>query len=301
MNSGYVNPSIFNQTPDELEYGDYIHTSDNVEGPFFGDNSFMNFNPPIPTLPSYQDAEVMAQQQFLDSIPVDDVSNESLTAQLKNQYDAATAFPFPAQGAPQTFGTPSTAPSTMISPESSPQNNDSPSSNNTTSPEANAHPTKPPPKKRGRKPRVVKSKAEEEELRQKFLERNRIAASKCREKKRGENDKMQNDVHALKFKNDQLKDEVAFLRNQVEELKMVLEPHLTAKCGDNPSALAILGRRDKKLATRQRASTQEPLDLDGMSYETESEEVKTRQISVDSGVADLSTPTQPMSTNPFSA
>jgi len=296
MGSEYVNPGIFNSGsgPDEFVFSSFLN-GEEFEDPFFGD-SIADYNPAIPPQQSYQNADSAAQQQLMNSIPAADISNVNYTAQLGNPYDDGNAFPFPLQEALQNVGTPNTAPSTARSPESSTHYNDSPFTNNTTSPEANPQSQKPAPKKRGRRPRVIKSKAEEDQLRQKFLERNRIAASKCREKKKDQTDKMQNDVHSLKAQNDALKYELQELRKQVRELKTIIEPHESSDCWKSSTNLAALSRMDqKKLATRREAATHELMDLDGMPFETECEvHIKeARNASVDSAV-DLSTPPQPL-------
>jgi hypothetical protein len=309
MNNEYVDPSVFNkQTQDNVDFSSYLNeVGGNVaaeDGLSWNlDFDINGFQPTPPALQSYQSSGAAAQQQLMNSIPAADVSDVNYTSQLGTQFDAGNSFPFPLQGAPQNVGTPNTAPSTSRSPESSPQYRDSPFSNNTTSPEANPQPPQSGPKKRGRKPKIIKNEAEAAQMRQRFLERNRLAASKCRDKKKEWTNNMQQKVHDLKEHNTHLRFELAELQRQIEGLREIFQPHLEAGCHNGPTVPAALGRRDKKLAVRRKASMNEPMDLDSMSYETESNEVKTketRKISVDSGVADLSTPTQPAPAQSFS-
>jgi cyclic AMP-dependent transcription factor ATF-2 len=71
---------------------------------------------------------------------------------------------------------------------------------------------------------------EEDHKRNKFLERNRIAASKCREKKKQYVTELEDRKSALEFHNHQLRVEFDALVGEISELKHQLMAH--AKCND---------------------------------------------------------------------
>jgi cyclic AMP-dependent transcription factor ATF-2 len=87
-----------------------------------------------------------------------------------------------------------------------------------------------PPKKRTRATRKVKKEAAEDDMRNKFLERNRVAASKCREKKKEFVSKLEETKITLERKHTQLQVEYNALITEVGGLKHDLMTH--AKCND---------------------------------------------------------------------
>jgi hypothetical protein len=88
-------------------------------------------------------------------------------------------------------------------------------------------PSRPCRKKRGRKRKAPLSPAAEELKRQKFLERNRLAATRCREKKRGYISSVEERIAELGRKNASLKTEYMLLQREFDYLtKLLLE------CGD---------------------------------------------------------------------
>lgn len=72
--------------------------------------------------------------------------------------------------------------------------------------------------------------AEEERKRSKFLERNRVAASKCRQKKKEWTSKLESKARALALERDQLSSMVASLKDQVLWLKGELLKHTSCDC-----------------------------------------------------------------------
>lgn len=76
-------------------------------------------------------------------------------------------------------------------------------------------------RKRGRKP----DDEEPEIKRQRFLERNRAAASRCRAKKKVWVDSLENKCKDIETMNQNLSQEVAMLRSEVQQLKSILIAH----------------------------------------------------------------------------
>ncbi|KAJ9155969.1 hypothetical protein NKR19_g4237 [Coniochaeta hoffmannii] len=87
-----------------------------------------------------------------------------------------------------------------------------------------------PPKKRTRSTMKIKKEAPEDNKRNKFLERNRIAASKCREKKKEFVSKLEETKTSLEHKHARLQMEYNALLAEVGTLKHDLMTH--AKCND---------------------------------------------------------------------
>lgn len=77
------------------------------------------------------------------------------------------------------------------------------------------------PRKRGRKP----DDEDPEIKRQRFLERNRAAASRCRAKKKIWVDNLEGRCKELENVNQNLSQEVTMLRSEVQQLKSILIAH----------------------------------------------------------------------------
>lgn len=78
-----------------------------------------------------------------------------------------------------------------------------------------------PHRKRGRKP----DDEDPEIKRQRFLERNRAAASRCRAKKKVWVDNLENKYKETDIFNQNLTQEVTMLRSEVQQLKSILIAH----------------------------------------------------------------------------
>ena len=76
-------------------------------------------------------------------------------------------------------------------------------------------------RRRGRKP----DEEEPEVKRQKFLERNRAAASRCRAKKKVWIESMEKKSKDIESLNQSLQQEVVMLRSEVQQLKSILIAH----------------------------------------------------------------------------
>ncbi|KAL2262796.1 hypothetical protein VTK26DRAFT_9435 [Humicola hyalothermophila] len=97
-------------------------------------------------------------------------------------------------------------------------------------PQESPEPQEPPRKRRARKTKKETSTAEEEQKRNKFLERNRIAASKCREKKKLYVSELEETKISLEAQHTQLQMEYNSLVGEISGLKHSLMAH--AKCND---------------------------------------------------------------------
>ncbi|KAI9805319.1 MAG: hypothetical protein M1833_005772 [Piccolia ochrophora] len=87
------------------------------------------------------------------------------------------------------------------------------------------------PTKRGRKKRHTSEQpAEQDEKRLRFLERNRVAASKCREKKKVWASNLETTVREMQSDRKQLSHMVCALRDECLELKGELLKHSTCNC-----------------------------------------------------------------------
>jgi bZIP transcription factor len=99
---------------------------------------------------------------------------------------------------------------------------DSNPASDTSSKESSAPPCQ---KRRGRKRKAPLSQAEEEVKRGKFLNRNRIAASKCRQKKKGWTHDLEEKKFKLSRENTALKGELEKLASELSSLKAALFLH----------------------------------------------------------------------------
>jgi hypothetical protein len=211
---GFINPGSL-----DFDYNDTSYHNPKING--FEDDSFDDFDSylhnPNPSDPFFDITGTLApqdlhaiytpQQNFLNSIPAQDVDVSGLSfSQFDHQYNAGSAFPHVQQP-------PSTSAST-------------PNTSFQTTPEQQAKV----PKKLGRKRKIPKSKAEEEETRSKFLERNRVAASKCREKKKHWQDGLEHRKLNLEREKMEFLHEINVLRAQVEQLTNVCRWHVQMGC-----------------------------------------------------------------------
>lgn len=91
-------------------------------------------------------------------------------------------------------------------------------------------PDQDPPKKRKQRSKKDANTGEDEHKRNKFLERNRLAASKCREKKKLYTQELEGTKINLEARNVSLQREYSILLSEVSDLKHQLMVH--AKCND---------------------------------------------------------------------
>ncbi|XP_015231743.1 PREDICTED: cyclic AMP-dependent transcription factor ATF-2 isoform X1 [Cyprinodon variegatus] len=143
------------------------------------------------------------------------------------QSSAVTHTVNPASPAP----TPTPAPAAILSPapqlptseEASTHSLQQPATSTTETPASPAPPPPNPPTTGGRRRRTTSE--DPDEKRRKFLERNRAAASRCRQKRKVWVQSLEKKAEDLGSMNTQLQNEVTLLRNEVAQLKQLLLAH----------------------------------------------------------------------------
>jgi hypothetical protein len=95
---------------------------------------------------------------------------------------------------------------------------------------ADSHPA--PPKRRRRKRKAPLSEAEKEEKRMQVLERNRLAASKCRAKKKTEHEHVKERKRILERENPMLRGVLQELWDEVRVYRKAVMSHASCKHGD---------------------------------------------------------------------
>uniref|UniRef100_UPI0037E8760C cyclic AMP-dependent transcription factor ATF-2 n=1 Tax=Semicossyphus pulcher TaxID=241346 RepID=UPI0037E8760C len=107
--------------------------------------------------------------------------------------------------------------------EPSPHSLQQPATSTTETPASPAPPPQNPPSTGGRRRRTTSE--DPDEKRRKFLERNRAAASRCRQKRKVWVQSLEKKADDLNSMNGQLQNEVTLLRNEVAQLKQLLLAH----------------------------------------------------------------------------
>uniref|UniRef100_A0A3B5ARS7 Cyclic AMP-dependent transcription factor ATF-2 n=1 Tax=Stegastes partitus TaxID=144197 RepID=A0A3B5ARS7_9TELE len=107
--------------------------------------------------------------------------------------------------------------------EPSPHSLQQPATSTTETPASPAPPAPNPPSTGGRRRRTTSE--DPDEKRRKFLERNRAAASRCRQKRKVWVQSLEKKAEDLSSMNGQLQNEVTLLRNEVAQLKQLLLAH----------------------------------------------------------------------------
>lgn len=141
-------------------------------------------------------------------------------------HTAAPASPAPPPtpaSAPTAVLTPAPVPHLPASEEPSPRSLQQPATSTTETPASPAPPPQNPPSTGGRRRRTTSE--DPDEKRRKFLERNRAAASRCRQKRKVWVQSLEKKAEDLNSMNGQLQNEVTLLRNEVAQLKQLLLAH----------------------------------------------------------------------------
>ncbi|XP_026151182.1 cyclic AMP-dependent transcription factor ATF-2 isoform X6 [Mastacembelus armatus] len=139
-------------------------------------------------------------------------------------HTAAPASPAPTPTpAPTAVLTPAPAPHLPTTEEPSPHSLQQPATSTTETPASPAPPAQNPPSTGGRRRRTTSE--DPDEKRRKFLERNRAAASRCRQKRKVWVQSLEKKAEDLSSMNGQLQNEVTLLRNEVAQLKQLLLAH----------------------------------------------------------------------------
>jgi len=133
-----------------------------------------------------------------------------------------------------------------------------------------------PPRRRGRKrsSRIDTSSMTQEERRESFLERNREAATKCRQKKKERDDAMEKKKAVLQVHNRHLKEEFESLRAQLTSLKAQALEHCERSACNTEDLQKWLGAHMKRAsAAAQAAKAAVPVVM-GDSDEEEGEDTE---------------------------
>ncbi|XP_041806839.1 cyclic AMP-dependent transcription factor ATF-2 isoform X1 [Chelmon rostratus] len=149
------------------------------------------------------------------------------------QSSAVTHTAAPTSPAPTPTPTPTPAPAAVLTPaptphlptaeEPSPHSLQQPATSTTETPASPVPPAQNPPSTGGRRRRTTSE--DPDEKRRKFLERNRAAASRCRQKRKVWVQSLEKKAEDLSSLNGQLQSEVTLLRNEVAQLKQLLLAH----------------------------------------------------------------------------
>lgn len=146
---------------------------------------------------------------------------------IEVQSNAVTHTAAPAS--PTSAPVPSPAPAVSVPPGLAPPEDSSahslqqPATSTTETPASPAAPAPNPPSTGGRRRRTTSE--DPDEKRRKFLERNRAAASRCRQKRKVWVQSLEKKAEDLSSMNGQLQNEVTLLRNEVAQLKQLLLAH----------------------------------------------------------------------------
>ncbi|XP_029315217.1 cyclic AMP-dependent transcription factor ATF-2 isoform X2 [Cottoperca gobio] len=131
--------------------------------------------------------------------------------------------PAPPTAAPIAVLTPAPAPHLHTTEEPTPLSLQQPATSTTETPASPAPPAQNPPSTGGRRRRNTSENPDEK--RRKFLERNRAAASRCRQKRKVWVQSLEKKSDDLNSVNGTLQNEVTLLRNEVAQLKQLLLAH----------------------------------------------------------------------------
>ncbi|CAN9497745.1 unnamed protein product [Ophioblennius macclurei] len=156
-----------------------------------------------------------------------EVQSSAVTHTAAPASPAPTLTPTPTPSpAPVAVLTPAPAPAPHLpatTEEPSTHSLQQPATSTTETPASPAPPAQNPPSTGGRRRRTTSE--DPDEKRRKFLERNRAAASRCRQKRKVWVQSLEKKADDLSSMNGQLQNEVTLLRNEVAQLKQLLLAH----------------------------------------------------------------------------
>ncbi|XP_042282662.1 cyclic AMP-dependent transcription factor ATF-2 isoform X2 [Thunnus albacares] len=151
-----------------------------------------------------------------------EVQSSAVTHTAAPASPAPTPTPTPAPAAAVAL-TPAPVPHLPTTEEPSPHSLQQPATSTTETPASPVPPAQNPPSTGGRRRRTTSE--DPDEKRRKFLERNRAAASRCRQKRKVWVQSLEKKAEDLNSMNGQLQSEVTLLRNEVAQLKQLLLAH----------------------------------------------------------------------------
>ncbi|XP_061736186.1 cyclic AMP-dependent transcription factor ATF-2 isoform X5 [Nerophis ophidion] len=204
-------------------------TSSSVHIPIVRPVSVVPNVPGIPGPPSPQPAQSQAklktedsQSQQLPPLTNGDVESEVESSAITHSAASTSPAPVPSP-TPSTSLSLAPAPNLPAPEDLSPHSLQQPATSTTETPASPAPPAQNPPSTAGRRRRTTSD--DPDEKRRKFLERNRAAASRCRQKRKVWVQSLEKKADDLNSMNGQLQSEVTLLRNEVAQLKQLLLAH----------------------------------------------------------------------------
>ncbi|XP_061082256.1 cyclic AMP-dependent transcription factor ATF-2 isoform X1 [Conger conger] len=163
--------------------------------------------------------------------------------------------------------------------EPRPQSLQQPATSTTETPASPAPPAQHTPSTGGRRRRAMSE--DPDEKRRKFLERNRAAASRCRQKRKVWVQSLEKKAEDLNSLNGQLQSEVTLLRNEVAQLKQLLLAH-----------------KDCPVTAMQKKSTyhntEDDSEVMSVPGSPQAEAIQHSSVSTSNGVSSSSTPAGPV-------
>ncbi|XP_034550263.1 cyclic AMP-dependent transcription factor ATF-2 isoform X2 [Notolabrus celidotus] len=184
--------------------------------------------PQTPLQPAQSEAKLKLKATISQQIPQVtngdgfEVQSSAVTPAPSSPAPPPTPTPAPAS-VPMAVLSPLPPPQTPTSEEPSPHSLQQPATSTTETPASPAPPPPNPPSTGGRRRRTTSENPDEK--RRKFLERNRAAASRCRQKRKVWVQSLEKKADDLNSVNGQLQSEVTLLRNEVAQLKQLLLAH----------------------------------------------------------------------------
>lgn len=196
-------------SPQELIFDDFPSKDPNESGDTSPSSDGSSSSRPYPNTSKYTittSDQQLAKPAFNNSLNVESLAtNGAVTSQITSQ----TSIP----NTSHNYGIETAEKSQVYGP---PNPNNAP-----LFPQQNPHePPKPPPRRRNKK-RKMRTEEEEAEKRRIFLERNRMAAQKCRSRKKRQTNTLEDDLALQQEINARLKEEVAELSAELGKLKEV--------------------------------------------------------------------------------
>ncbi|XP_028292569.1 cyclic AMP-dependent transcription factor ATF-2 isoform X2 [Gouania willdenowi] len=179
--------------------------------------------PPSPQLQPAQSEAKLLNATVSQQLP--QVTNGDGGGEVQSNAVTHTAAPA-SPGPTPTLSTnlsPAPGPHLTTTEEASTQSLQQPATSTTETPASPAPPVPNPPSTGGRRRRTTSE--DPDEKRRKFLERNRAAASRCRQKRKVWVQSLEKKAEDLNSTNGQLQNEVTLLRNEVAQLKQLLLAH----------------------------------------------------------------------------
>ncbi|XP_040057451.2 cyclic AMP-dependent transcription factor ATF-2 isoform X1 [Gasterosteus aculeatus] len=180
--------------------------------------------PPSSPQPAHSEAKLKLKATLSQQLPLVTNGNAGEVQSSAVTHTAAPCSPAPPPApSPAPLRTPAAAAPRASTEEPSHNSLQQPATSTTETPASPAPAAPNPPSTGGRRRRTTSENPDEK--RRKFLERNRAAASRCRQKRKVWVQSLEKKSEDLNSMNGQLQNEVTLLRNEVAQLKQLLLAH----------------------------------------------------------------------------